>query len=60
MLSERDKSVVDAYARTGMSLETLIASFPKFDKADVEAIYNNLHNEKPYEEPQSGISINCS
>lgn len=60
MLSERDKSVVDAYARTGMSLETLIASFPKFDKADVEAVYNNLHNEKPYEEPQGGISINCS
>lgn len=39
-MSERDRAVVDAYARTGMSLETLVMSFPQFAKEDVNDVYN--------------------
>lgn len=38
-MSDRDKAVVDAYARVGMSLQTLIRSFPQFSKSDVTAVY---------------------
>ena len=61
MLSEKDKSVVASMVRTGMSLDTLKKSFPKFDSADVEEIYISET------ESQSGevadeiiISCNCS
>ena len=61
MISEKDKSVIDAYARTGMELDTLIASFPQFDRADVEAIYHNVHDTKSDTSDYDGkISINCS
>jgi len=71
MLSEKDKAVVFEMSRTGMSLETLKRSFPKFPEEDIEEIYNECNNtdvsytnfedscgcdeRKMYE-----ISINCS
>ena len=62
MLSEKDKSVIDSYARSGMSLETLYLSFPKFDKEDVKAVYDAYKSEKVADDNNysGGISINCS
>lgn len=62
MLSEKDRSVVDSYARCGMSLETLYISFPGFDKEDIKAVYDAYKNEKADSDDSftGGISINCS
>ena len=62
MISEKDKSVIDSYARCGMSLETLYISFPKFDKEDVKAVYDAYKSEKAADDDgyKGGISINCS
>lgn len=61
MLSEKDSAVVAAYARTGMSLETLIASFPGFAREDVEAVFQKIKSEYVEEEGlDTNISINCS
>lgn len=63
MLSEKDKAVVASMVRTGMSLEVLKMSFPKFDAADIEAVYKE---EKRMEELDAqtpvnvSISCNCS
>ena len=63
MLSERDRAVVDSYARCGMSLDTLYMSFPSFNKEDIKAVYDAYKNESVEpDEPAfgGGISINCS
>ena len=61
MLSEKDSAVVEAYARTGLSLETLIASFPGFASEDVEMVFQKIKSECVEEEGfDTTISINCS
>ena len=61
-MSERDKAVVDAYCRVGMSLTTLIRSFPQFARNDVEEVYNEYRRSKGYDEADlhGGVSCNCS
>lgn len=62
MLSEKDKSVISSYASCGMSLETLIKSFPSFSKEDIEAAFKEYknNNDSSGNESNVGISINCS
>ena len=61
MLSEKDRSVVYEMCRAGMSLETLKASFPKFEKADLEEIYNAFLADNAGEsDDEITISCNCS
>jgi len=62
MLSEKDRAVVDSYARCGMSLETLIISFPSFAKEDITEVYNDYIKSKSESEsePVTKMSINCS
>lgn len=60
IMSDRDKAVVDAYARVGMSLPTLIRSFPQFSKGDVTEVYEDYLRSIGKIEPQHGISVNCS
>lgn len=59
-MSDRDKAVVDAYARVGMSLPTLIRSFPQFSKTDIAAVYEDyLRSIGKYDE--IGLTkVNCS
>jgi len=60
-MSERDKAVVDAYARVGMSLDTLIKSFPQFSKVDVTDVYREYLKSIGSEtiDLHSGVSCNC-
>lgn len=61
-MSERDKAVVDAYARVGMSLDTLIRSFPQFNRADVTDVYQEYLQSIGAEtvDLHGGVSANCS
>ena len=59
MISERDKSVVITYVRTGMSLETLIRSFPQFDADEITKLYQE-EREIDGAVTNTGLSINCS
>ncbi|MBR6328150.1 MAG: hypothetical protein IKR68_00715 [Lachnospiraceae bacterium] len=59
-MSDKDKAVVDAYARVGMSLSTLIRSFPQFSQKEVTDVYEDyLRSVGKYEGPVS-VSVNCS
>lgn len=60
MLSEKDKSVVAQMCRTGMALEVLKKSFPQFDAADVEEVFNEEKMENSEEDFKVNISCNCS
>ncbi len=55
-MSDKDKAVVDAYARVGMSLSTLIRSFPQFSKGDVTEVYEDYLRSIGKSEAGSGIS----
>lgn len=61
-MSERDRAVVDAYARVGMSLETLIRSFPQFNKVDVTDVYHEYIRSinADASDLHDGVSFNCS
>lgn len=61
-MSEKDKAVVDAYARVGMSLDTLIMSFPQFSPVDVTSVYEDYRKAvgKYEDDLHSGVSRNCS
>lgn len=61
MISEKDRAVVASMVRTGMSLDTLKRSFPKFDPSEVEAIFTEekrMWSEESEEE--TSVSCNCS
>lgn len=60
MLSERDKSVVYSMCQAGMALDTLFISFPQFEKADVEAVYNDYMKDTRCDYEEVTISRNCS
>lgn len=60
MLSERDKSVVYTMCQTGMSLETLKISFPKFDFEDIKSVYEEYKQNNNEEAEEITISCNCS
>ncbi len=59
-MSERDKAVVDAYARVGMSLSTLIRSFPQFSQKDIRAVYEDYLRSIGEYDRIAKLSINCS
>ena len=61
-MSERDRAVVGEYARVGMSLDTLIRSFPQFSKSDVTSVYSDYLRSIDAEnyELHGGVSTNCS
>lgn len=58
-MSDRDKAVVTAYCTTGMSLDTLIMSFPQFSKKDIESVYTEYRRMKSFDEDDlhSGVSF---
>lgn len=60
MLSERDRAAIINMCQTGMSLDTLILSFPQFKADDIKAIYNEYINDTPIETSSITISCNCS
>lgn len=60
MLSEKDKSVIYSMCLTGMSLDVLKKSFPQFDGADIETIFNEYNNEPKGDVEEITISCNCS
>ena len=61
MISEKDKAVVASMVRTGMNLDTLKRSFPKFDVKDVEKIYaDEMKMTKDDSAQEIKISCNCS
>lgn len=61
MISEQDKSVVYSMCQAGMSVDTLIKSFPKFDADDIRLIYQEYQkNQGNGEIEEINISINCS
>lgn len=61
-MSDRDKAVVDAYARVGMSLDTLIKSFPQFNRVDITDVYQQYLQSIGAEtaDLHGGVSCNCS
>ena len=59
-MKEQDKRAVESLCRCGMSLESVISSFPHFSKADIEAVYNSVNKIKPDADESIGVSINCS
>lgn len=60
MLSEKDRAVVAEMCRTGMSLEVLKKSFPKFDPVDLEVVFNEQNNDDSDDDFEIKISCNCS
>ena len=59
-MSDKDKAVVDAYARVGMSLSTLIRSFPQFSKPEITAVYEEYLRSVGKSDQMSGISVGRS
>lgn len=59
MISEKDKAVVASMVRTGMSLDTLKRSFPKFDEKDIESIYAE-EKDMTTADLASDITISCN
>lgn len=59
-MSDRDKAVVDAYARVGMALPTLIRSFPQFSQSEVTAVYEDYLRSIGRFDGESSVSMNCS
>lgn len=59
MISEKDRAVVAAMVRTGMSSDTLKRSFPKFDAADIEDIFTE-EKKRSEEDSDDAISISCN
>lgn len=59
-MREKDKAVVDAYARAGMSLDTLIRSFPQFNREEISQVFREYEESIGIRKPESGVSINCS
>lgn len=58
-MNERDIRVVENMVNCGLSLEALYAAFPKFNRADIEKVYNEAKKVEQNSEGVS-ISINCS
>lgn len=59
-MKEQDKRAVESLCRCGMSLESVIDSFPHFSKEEIEVVYNSVNKLKPDADEGVGISINCS
>ncbi len=59
-MKEKDKRAVESLCRCGMSLESVIDSFPHFSKEEIEAVYNSVNKLKPDAGEGIGVSINCS
>ncbi len=59
-MKEQDKRAVESLCRWGMSLESVMCSFPNFPREEIEAIYNSANEVKPDAGEGIGISINCS
>ena len=61
MISERDKSVVYSMCMAGMSIDTLIKSFPQFNVEDIKQVYSDYLKDQGKDVPEEiSISINCS
>ena len=58
-MKEQDKRAVEALCGCGMSLDSVISSFPNFSVEEIEAIYKSVNDAKTDDETV-GISINCS
>jgi len=59
MMQEQDKRAVEGMARCGISLEELIAAFPKFSADDITVIYNEIHKNE-LTGGDISIKFNCS
>ena len=60
-MNDQDKRAVESLCRIGLELDTIIASFPKFSKEELTAVYESIKGEScDRETGNAGISINCS
>lgn len=58
-MQKQDERAVESMVKCGLSLEAVYESFPKFNKSEIEEIYNRIKDmDTSYEVPE--IKINCS
>lgn len=59
-MNEQDKRAVEGMARCGISLEGLVAAFPKFSIEDLTEIYNEINRSVIQDDVDIQIKMNCS
>ena len=58
-MQKQDERAVESMIKCGLSLEAVCESFPKFDKSEIEEMYNHIKGmDNSYEAPE--IKRNCS
>ena len=58
-MQKQDERAVESMIKCGLSLEAVYESFPKFNKSEIEEIYNRIKDmDTSYEVPE--IKRNCS
>ena len=58
-MQKQDERAVESMIKCGLSLEAVCESFPKFDKSEIEEMYNRIKGmDNSYEAPE--IKRNCS
>ena len=58
-MQKQDERAVESMVKCGLSLEAVYESFPKFNKSEIEEIYNRIKGmDNSYEAPE--IKRNCS
>jgi len=58
-MQKQDERAVESMVKCGLSLEAVYESFPKFNKSEIEEIYNRIKDmDTSYEVPK--IKRNCS
>ncbi len=60
MMNERDKRVVENFINTGMNLDSVCASFPTFEKWEIEELYYAYHSKEHHNGEELQIKVNCS
>lgn len=58
-MQKQDERAVESMIKCGLSLEAVCESLPKFDKSEIEEMYNRIKGmDNSYEAPE--IKRNCS
>ncbi len=58
-MQKQDERAVESMIKCGLSLEAVCESFPKFDKSEIEEMYNRIKGmDNSYEATE--IKRNCS
>ena len=58
-MQKQDERAVESMIKCGLSLKAVCESFPKFDKSEIEEMYNRIKGmDNSYEAPE--IKRNCS